>query len=538
MINKTNRLTKQRGNEVSEIGALGDYPYFVLRNEITSGYNNYSRELLEIAQNYLDYQNGAKFQPEGSLGDYIPSNIRFKLSALLINKEARFMFSQTPDINVVAENPTGEEEETKQIQTYQKIIDKVLENSAFSKRILQSAKDCFIGKRIAMLADISEEDGILLHFYNSLQFYYETEYGSDKLSKFVSFEQVSKSAQSKQRKYLVNKYENINGVVYMSSILYNASGGIEEELITKTEIGLDYIPAVIVFNDGTLEDKQGVSEIGDLYEYESGYSKLANADYDSDKQGMNPIKYLVDMNERTTKGLSTKAGSLWDLESSQTIVDKKPSIGTLSPDLQHTEAVKTTLDRIKTMMYSQVDVPNISEETMVGTITSGKALKTLYYPLTVRCDEKNKTWLPSIKFMAKAVIDLARLNEDVIKQVYLVESFGELQYDIFVVPNYALIDDEVEEKELDLQEINANTRSRFSYIKKWRKDEFSNDEAIEQELMQIAIEQNMFDTMSANTQVQTELNNRSATEKVEQNLEDVKTKEKLSSIGQVIDIED
>lgn len=65
-----------------------------------------------------------------------------------------------------------------------------------------------------------------------------------------------------------------------------------------------------------------------------------------------------------------------------------PLVGTLAPALNHTEPTKAILERIKSDMYGQLEIPNISEETMVGTITSGKALKALYYPLQVRCDEK------------------------------------------------------------------------------------------------------------------------------------------------------
>lgn len=520
-------MAEKRQYNVEVTRALASFPYFVLKNEVTTGYNLYTKELLEIKQNYLDYKKGADFYTEGSSGDYQPSNIRFKIAKTLIDKEARFMFSQTPDVTI--QSVDINEEQMKQVEQYQTLIDKVLKDKKnnFSRTLLQSAKDCFIGKRVACLVDFSEEDGIQTHFYNSLQFYYETEYGSDRLTKFISFENVNQTKSTQQRLYLVNRYEERDGTIYMSSILYNGTGKEQEQVIPEQEIELDYIPAVVIINDGTLEDKRGVSEIESLTEYESGYSRLGNGDIDSERKGMNPIRYTVDMNSQTTKSLSSGAGAYWDLKSEQNQNNVSPQVGTLAPSMNHTEPVKVTLDRLKTTMYNEIDMPNISEETMAGTITSGKALKALYYPLQVRCDEKLKAWKPAIEFIAEAIIDLAVLNKAEVISMYVLTSLDEVQYNIEVMENYALAEDEEEEKNSDLAEIAANARSRKSYIKKWRRSEFKTDAQIDEELMQIAIENNMFDSMSMNTQVQTELSRRGVSEKVDDNLEVIDTQKTL-----------
>ena len=242
---------------------------------------------------------------------------------------------------------------------------------------------------------------------------------------------------------------------------------------------------------------------------------------------MNPIRYTVDMNSQTTKNLSSGAGAYWDLKSEQNQNNVSPQVGTLAPSMNHTEPVKVTLDRLKTTMYNEIDMPNISEETMAGTITSGKALKALYYPLQVRCDEKLKAWKPAIEFIAEAIIDLAVLNKAEVISMYVLTSLDEVQYNIEVMENYALAEDEEEEKNSDLAEIAANARSRKSYIKKWRRSEFKTDAQIDEELMQIAIENNMFDSMSMNTQVQTELSRRGVSEKVDDNLEVIDTQKTL-----------
>lgn len=516
---------KETQTRVEAIGALRTFPYFVLKNEIQTGYNVYTAELLEIQQNYIAYRKGAEFITEGSGGDYVPSRTRFKKAKTLIDKEARFMFSQTPDIVVKARNM--DDAETEQVEMYQKLIDKMLEKCSFSKTLLQSAKDCFIGKRVACLVDVSEQDGVQIHFYSPLQFYYETADGTDRLTKFISFENVTKTSSCKDRRYIVNKYTAEGENVKVSSILYDGTGKVVEELIPEKQIDLTYIPAVIIVNDGTLEEKTGVSEIADLVDYERTFSMLANADVDCDRKGMNPIRYVVDMNANTTKNLSSSAGSFWDLKSEQNQNNVSPMVGVLSPSMQHTESLKATLDRINTSMYGELDIPNISEETLVGSITSGKALKALYWSLIVRCDEKMKTWIPAIMFIVRTAIDLALLNVDIVKARYGIEDLKEVEYEVNVQENYALLDDETEEKTTDLSEIAANARSRKSYIKKWRKDECLTDAQIDEELLQIALENNMMDSLSANTQVQEALNNMATDRKVEKNTEEVQTQTAL-----------
>lgn len=501
---------------VSENTALPSVPYFVLSKEIETGYSAFQKELLDIFKFYNIYKEGAMFVAQGTNGDYVASNIKYKIAKTLIDKEARFMFSQTPDITIKGDSVEDVQEE--QIEQYQKLIDKVLKKSKFKKNLLQGAKDCFIGKRIACLTDISKEDGIVVHFYDALQFYYETEYGTDRVTKFISFENVQESKSRTDKRFLVNKYEDIKGKIYMSSVLYDGAGKAINKLIKLTETDLNEIPVVIIFNDGTLHEKRGISEIEDLKDIESGYSKLANADIDSEGKGMNPIRYTVDMNHETTEGLSSSAGSYWDLESNQNVDEPKTMIGVLAPQMNHTEAVKETLNRMKTTMYGMLDVPNISEETLVGSITSGKALRALYWSLEVRCDEKLMTWIPALETIVNHIIDIALRNPEIVKSVYGITDFNQIEYDVLIENNYALMDDEQEEKDTDMAEINVNAMSRKSYIKKWRPE--MTDEQIDEELMQIAVELNMFDSLSMNQQVQSKLDDIGVETEVEGNIEE------------------
>ena len=126
--------------------------------------------------------------------------------------------------------------------------------------------------------------------------------------------------------------------------------------------------------------------------------------------------------------------------------------------------------------------------------------------------------------IVKNIIDIALLNVDIVKGIYPLVDLQEIQYNVVIQEHYALAEDEQEEKATDLSEIASNTRSRKSYMKKWRPE--LTDEQINEELLQIAMELNMFDTMAVNTQVQTELDNVSTQYEVDKNTEDIETEQK------------
>ena len=204
---------------------------------------------------------------------------------------------------------------------------------------------------------------------------------------------------------------------------------------------------------------------------------------------MNPTKYTVDMESNSTKGLSTAAGALWDLGSDQNLDKPNPGVGLLEPQMHYSEALKISLDRIKTNGYETVDVPNVSQETMVGTITSGKALKAIYWPLIVRCKEKMKVWGPALRNMVEIIIQGAMVYPNCIKS-YINVTLTPVEYEINIVQNTPLPEDEIEEMTMDMALVEAKIMSRRWFMKKWY--EMTDDE-VQEELEQIALEREIIE---------------------------------------------
>ena len=279
-----------------------------------------------------------------------------------------------------------------------------------------------------------------------------------------------------------------DGYCWVEEILYDGLGVKKEDLVPAKQTKFKYIPAVVILNDGLTNDIRGESEIEDYAKYEQYYSKLMNSDFDAERKSMNPIRYTVNASQESTANLSIGPGAFWDIQSDSNGVDMaNASVGQMESSMSYSSALASTLDRIDNEMHSLGSVPNIESDKLQGVITSGKTLKALYWPLIVRCDEKMQTWGAAAEFIAKCIFDGATLYPKVV-QYYTNEDLPIVEVDITVANNYALPEDEQDEKNIDLAEVSAQTMSRASYMKKWRK---LTDKEVMSELEQIALEQEM-----------------------------------------------
>lgn len=488
--------------DIDYIAAFTQLPYNLLREEIAGIYgSDLLTELGEIIGLYEIYEKGAAFTTEGSKGDYTPANLRFKQAAGVIDKEARFLFSKHPDLWVeVPYNKSDEvqKEAAKSATTvYQNLVDKVVEKNRFFAKLLKAAKDCFIGKRVAYFVNFSEDTPkITISFIPAMEFIYDTDpEDTDVITKIVTFYTVKDSKTRADQRVYKKKYWMKNGVCWIYEAIYDGTGTMVEELIPERPTKFDYIPAGVIVNDGLTGDLQGESEIKKLEGFEGWFSRLSNADIDAERQGMNPVRWVRDMSPDSTKNLSIAAGAFWDLASDQNSANEGTGeVGVLETSMSYSSAITSTLDRIKNSMFEQVDMPNVSPESLKGVVSSGKTLKAIYWGLIVRCEEKMLAWRPALENIVKIILDGAHLYPGSITP-YISDKLPQMPYEVRVDNQYPLPEDEAEEKNVDLAEVTAQTMSKKAYMIKWRG---LTEEEAQQELEQIAMEQELLNNSAGN----------------------------------------
>lgn len=450
------------------------------------------RDMKEILALYNIYEEGADFNVDSSSGDYVPAEHRFKIIRSIIDKEARFLFSQPPVI-------TLEDSETQQrgddgklinrLEPNQALLESVLQANHFNSKLVRAAKDCLVGRRIAVAVDFSDA-GIDISFMPSLEFIYETDPKDvDVITKFIRFYSTVVNDDQEQQRIYKKKWElNENGYCVITEGLYNGRGTLIEEILPETITQLTFIPCWVIVNGGLIGDPFGRSDVEELIDDESWYSKLSSKDFDSLRKGTDQIVWTMDVNPKSTKGLSRAAGSYWDLSSDPIEENRTGQVGVLDNSMAYSPALETTLNRIRANMYSQLDVPDTTSEALTGIISSGKTMKAIYWGLMVRCDEKLLDWMPTLQSLVTCIIEGSKLYPES-RKVYSDQDLVD-GYIVKIDNSYPILEDESEEKSTDMAEIQTKVRSRKSYLKKWYG---LSDEDVDDELNQIAIEQKLLE---------------------------------------------
>lgn len=448
------------------------------------------KDLREILALYSIYENGAEFDMDTNSNDYVPADHHFKIIKGLIDKEARFLFSHPPVITLEDTADLQRDSDgqvVNRLEANQLLLEKVLGANHFNSKLVRAAKDCLIGRRVAIAVDFSEK-GIDLSIMPSLEFIYETDpQDVDIITKFIRFySTVENDDRNQQRIYKKKWWLNDNGYCVVEEGVYNGMGTLVEEIMPETVTQLTYIPCWVIVNGGLTGDPFGRSDVEEIIQDEAWYSKLSSKDFDSLRKGTDQIVWTMDCNPKSTANLSRAAGSYWDLSSDPMEESRKGEVGVLDNSMAYSPALDTTLTRIRANMYAQLDVPDTTSEALTGVISSGKTMKAIYWGLMVRCDEKLLDWVPALRNMVECIIEGSKVYPEA-RKVYV---DGDLvdDYIVSIENTYPILEDESEEKATDMLEVNTKVMSRKSYMKKWRG---LSDEDVEDELQQIANEQSL-----------------------------------------------
>ena len=474
-------------------------PPSLVKDELTGLYGaNVLADMYDVMRLYDTYDNGATYAVD-TTQDYTPADLRFKNIKAIINKEARFLFSKTPDVWVDVDlgPEKANKERAKAVSSiYQDLVDRVLLENDFKQALVKAARDCFISKRVALFYNINES-GIQISFLPSLEFVYDVDpNNANVITKIIAFYALNDAKAKSEQRIYKKKYWLKDGFAWYSEQVFDGMGNLVESITEEQKTLFPYIPAWVIVNEGLTGDLIGESEVDLLCDYESWYSRMAAADLDAERKGMNPIRYAIDASLESTKDLSIAAGAFWDISSDQSQAqDRAAQVGVLDSPMSYSSALSTTLDRVKNMMYEQTDVPNVNPEALKGVVSSGKTLKAIYWGLIVRCDEKMLAWRPAIQRMVQCIIDGARLYPQNVTKYLDGEKLPTENFSVRVDNQYPLPEDEAEEKTIDLSEVANNTMSKRAYMKKWRN---LTDDEVDEELKNMALERQMLEDNFSN----------------------------------------
>lgn len=456
------------------------------------------RKLGEIEKYYKIYEEGAKFETDDS-GDYVPAKLRSHQIKQLIRREAQFQFGKAPEIRVSCPNEEKVDGKRPNESAMQDYLDAVMKRNRMPDKLIKGARDCAIGGRVALKANLTEEK-CTFSFVPADGFVFDTDMDDvDKLERITFFYTTKDDPDKARQEIWVQKYWMENGRCKASERFTDGYGktipwdGTRE----NADTGLDRIPAYVILNDGLSGDTDGESEVKELMADDSWYGRLKSGNIDSLRKGMNQIVWMYGADPESGRTFKYAPGALWDIKGdpAQAGVNSNAAnvqVGTIENSFSYADAYQNTLSNIKQDMHDLLGVPDLNLESTRSLITSGKGLKALYWPLICRCEEKMNAWRPALEWLAELLIYAAEVFPG-LRQTY--GDFSPTPHEISVDNQYPLPEDESEEKQLDLAEVAGNAKSIRSYVMKWGGPDSKGLDADEAdaELQQIVREQRMLE---------------------------------------------
>lgn len=478
--------------------ANNNYVYDVSKIEIlredTQDMSILTQNFNTILRRYKIYNNGMNFTPDCRGNYYNPASLNFKYASILIDQESTFAFGKPCSIKMISTkaNSTMNEQEIHDFNVQKKLLSSVLRDNMFSSECLRAFRDCVIAGRVAFVLNF-DENGVQLTGLSPLEFLYETsDENSTILNWFTMISIVNESVDPQESRILKKKYymdylANGQRRCFIDEILYNGGGDVIERLKIHEATEFDYIPAVVICNNSLLTDRVGRSDIESIQYYEEWYSMLSNSNIDSARKAMHPVWYTIDADREGVKEFELGPGAFWDIqtrEDSSMEPMKQAQTGLLETSMNNSEAVNDTLKRIKDTMYAAIGVPLIDLEAMVGTITSGKALKALYWNLIMRIEGKMTVWEPSLSKLMQMIVEGCKLYPASREKYIGNETYNYTDYTVEIKNKFPIPDEDKEDMTLDMQRVSANTMSRRQFIRKWDDDNNENANAQFNEIVQ------------------------------------------------------
>ncbi|MCL2352501.1 MAG: phage portal protein [Firmicutes bacterium] len=435
---------------------------------------DFLRDLRENIRLYEIYEGDGGFEEPP---EYEPARKRTNFIKKLIKEEARFLFGKTPEATVYS----ADAEAAEKLRRY---LDGALAANSFSERLIKAARDCFVGKRVALVVGAEPGEEVCFSFRPSPEFVFDYAQGDpDRVTKAVFVHAQSDTPDRKRQRVYRQKFEMAEGRCLVSEGIFDGFGEPVEIRYDKADTGLGFMPVIIIRNDGQTGDHKGESDVAPLKELQRIYDGLTSDDADALKFNMFPQTVAMNVDEESLNNIRIAPAALIDAHAEPAGGDGETArIYKLESAFNYDSRMENALNRIKSEMHELLSIPVVTPEELTGYMASGKAMKAVYWQMVTRCEEKWTTWRPALEWLCLTILKVA-------------EAAGRLEVKIpedltVKVDNvYPLMDDEYEEKDSDMRAVAAGVMSRKSYMKKW--DHKLGEEGAERELEQIARERGM-----------------------------------------------
>lgn len=442
------------------------------------------RDQQEIIRLYAFYEGPGQMWPTPAGLDYTPNKTLVNHVKRLIGKVAGFMFGRSPEITL---QPIGDgEANARRVAELEQHVRNILEENRWRKRLLDAGRDCFVGKRVALKVT-TREGKIIIRFRPSVEFFHDvTLDDAEQLSRIIFAYGMNERKEPENQRIWVQSWRMEQGRCLLCEGVYNGYGAAVGEEVRDADTGLDGLPAYVILNEGMTSDVLGDSDVRQMEALQRNYNRLVSDDMDALKFNMFPQTTFTDASEDSMAAVKISPGALLDLQTDPTKPDAQAKVAKLEASFSYSERFQQSKDDLLKDMYALESCPQVTEEYLKAAGISGKAMRAMYWDLQCRCEERWAEWDSALQWLVRQIVQQ--------EKVAGIRDWTGCDYTVKIEHLYPITDDEDEERKLDMQEVNAQVRSRRSYLDKWQ----PNADAAE-ELRQMALERQQLEEASYET---------------------------------------
>lgn len=399
--------------------------------------------------------------------DYTPTvDVRNKVKSLL-NKQKRFMFGETPTIRL---KPMDDIHKDK-MEDITAFIISILDDNGFWRDLQQAFLSATIKKKVLLRVEANPNEDINIFFEEVEDFKYITSPKNYKkidqviLVKRDPIEPQDDEDEHSWYRYTYYMKAETNTCWLRTEVYYNDTVNREADEIEDVDTKLSQMPAWLIVNGGSLGTTKGESDITDLMEIQNQYNRRISDFGDALRFQMFGETYIIDGTPDTVNSISIAPNSLSPIVSLDE--NRRASVVKAQSSFSSATPTESYLDRAEKDMYELLAIPRPEQ---LAEVPSGKAMKYLYAELRSRCEEKWNDWENSLEkliyFIYECCVKL-RCYED------WDLNWNDIKFKVQIEHNYPIPEDVEAKKELALKEVEANVRSRESYIQDYTESEDS-----------------------------------------------------------------